>query len=91
VTSQHVLWNVVGVLSECLQQRSVGTSKLSSHQPWRTAAPASCATSVDFLDEVDGQWALDRSFTPAAGRDASDRTYADWRRAVERCRGWVTA
>ena len=41
------------------------------------------------LEEVGAQWALDRSFSPAAAPGAADRAYAEWRRAVERSRGWV--
>jgi glycerol kinase len=34
-------------------------------------------------------WALDRSFAPTADRAAADTAYAQWRRAVERARGWA--
>jgi glycerol kinase len=36
--------------------------------------------------EVNAQWAADASFTPAVDRSA---TLAEWRRAVERSRGWA--
>jgi glycerol kinase len=40
-------------------------------------------------DEVARQWALDRLFTPEATAEAADRQYAEWRRAIERSRGWA--
>jgi len=36
--------------------------------------------------EVNAQWAADASFTPAVDRSAS---LTEWRRAVERSRGWA--
>jgi glycerol kinase len=39
------------------------------------------------LDDVANNWALERSFTPAADGDAA---YAQWRRALERARGWAS-
>lgn len=39
--------------------------------------------------DIANNWALDREFTPAAERSVVEPRYADWQRAVERCRGWV--
>ena len=41
------------------------------------------------LDEVAGQWVLDRAFEPAAPTETADAAYAQWQRAVERSRGWA--
>ena len=41
-------------------------------------------------DEVAALWRLDRRFTVASDRAANDARYAQWRRAVERSRGWET-
>ena len=41
------------------------------------------------LDELAGQWQLDRSFEPTLGEDQRTAIHARWRRAVERCRGWA--
>lgn len=40
------------------------------------------------LDALDAQWQLDATFEPAAERDVADALHAQWRRAVERSRGW---
>jgi len=40
--------------------------------------------------EVDQKWALDREFTPEASPETADRGYEQWRRAVDRSRGWAT-
>ena len=40
--------------------------------------------------ELEANWALDREFLPAMDRAERDRLHGDWRRAVERSRGWVT-
>jgi glycerol kinase len=40
-------------------------------------------------DELATVWQLDRRFEPAADRSDADRRHAQWRRAVERSRGWA--
>ncbi len=40
-------------------------------------------------DEVEGQWRLDKEFTPQMSVDQREALYAGWHRAVERARGWV--
>jgi glycerol kinase len=42
------------------------------------------------VDEVSANWALDAAFTPAEDRTAADALHAQWSRAVERSRDWVT-
>jgi len=46
------------------------------------------AGSWSSTDELASRWRLDRQFEPG-DRAAADASYADWRRAVERARGWV--
>ena len=41
------------------------------------------------LDEVARHWKLDAEFTPAVPASVADARHADWRRAVDRSRGWV--
>ena len=41
------------------------------------------------LDDVRGNWALDREFTPRMAASERDWWYHGWRRAVERSRDWV--
>jgi glycerol kinase len=41
------------------------------------------------LDEVARHWRLDAEFTPAVPASVADTRHADWRRAVDRSRGWV--
>lgn len=36
-------------------------------------------------------WQLDREFEPRMSRDEADSKQAEWRRAVERARGWITS
>ncbi|MFZ4814149.1 MAG: glycerol kinase GlpK [Phototrophicaceae bacterium] len=43
----------------------------------------------DSLEQIAGQWKLDRTFTPSMSEDQREALYADWKRAVERSRGWV--
>ncbi|MHB8463664.1 MAG: glycerol kinase GlpK [Acidimicrobiales bacterium] len=43
------------------------------------------------VEEINRQWALDRSFEPSAPSDTADARYAEWQRAVERARGWAPA
>lgn len=41
------------------------------------------------IDEVKKQWSIDRTFTPEMdGRD-TEKLLADWKKAVERTRGWA--
>jgi glycerol kinase len=40
-------------------------------------------------EEAASAWSLDREFTPA-DPERADALYADWRRALERARGWAT-
>ena len=39
-------------------------------------------------EEVAKQWAIDRTFEPAFSADQRETLYANWKRAVERSRGW---
>jgi len=41
------------------------------------------------LDDVRGNWALDREFTPRMAASERDRLYHGWRRAVERSLDWA--
>jgi glycerol kinase len=41
------------------------------------------------LAELRGLWQEERRFVPALGRDEADARLAQWRRAVERARGWA--
>jgi glycerol kinase len=41
------------------------------------------------LAAVARQWTLDATFEPAADRTMADALYGQWRRAVERSRGWA--
>jgi glycerol kinase len=43
------------------------------------------------LDELAGHWKLDREFTPAAPASVARARQADWRRALDRSRGWTEA
>jgi glycerol kinase len=40
-------------------------------------------------DAVAALWQLNRKFDPAGDRNGADARYAQWRRAVERSRGWI--
>jgi glycerol kinase len=40
-------------------------------------------------DELRETWNLDRRFDPQGDRDTADRAHAQWRRAVERAKGWA--
>ncbi|MYB27673.1 MAG: glycerol kinase, partial [Acidimicrobiaceae bacterium] len=42
------------------------------------------------LEAIAGHWELDFEAVPSAERDLADSAYADWKRAVERSRGWAT-
>ncbi len=42
------------------------------------------------VDEVGEQWGLDAEFTPDDDRTSADALHAQWLRAVERSRNWVT-
>ncbi len=39
-------------------------------------------------EEVAKQWAIDRTFEPTFSADQRESLYADWKKAVERSRGW---
>jgi len=39
--------------------------------------------------EIADQWAIDVEVTPSEDRTAADADYAQWKRAVERARGWA--
>lgn len=41
------------------------------------------------LDELAAQWVLDREFTPGMPEEQRRKLAADWKRAVERSRGWT--
>src|SRR5499425_3806871 len=43
------------------------------------------------LDEVERRWALERRFEPRWDEATRASRYDDWRRAVERAKGWVVA
>src|SRR5207245_9572662 len=40
-------------------------------------------------DELASQWKLEAEFTPVAPKAVADSRHADWRRAVDRARGWA--
>jgi glycerol kinase len=40
-------------------------------------------------DELRETWSTDREFAPAASRESADASYARWKDAVERSRGWA--
>jgi len=42
------------------------------------------------LDEIASMWKASQVFEPAMSRDQADSLLADWRRAVERSRGWAS-
>jgi glycerol kinase len=42
-------------------------------------------------DEVRDNWRLDAEFQPSVGAGLADTNYTQWRRAVERARGWVAS
>lgn len=42
-------------------------------------------------NDIATNWALDREFTPSSDRGDTDSRFADWQRAVERSRDWVTS
>jgi glycerol kinase len=41
------------------------------------------------LDELRANWQVDRIFKPEWSPDRREQAYADWKRAVERCKGWM--
>ncbi len=41
--------------------------------------------------EIAGKWRAARIFEPAMSADQRESLYADWKRAVERARGWATS
>jgi glycerol kinase len=40
------------------------------------------------LDDLAALWQLDAAFEPDPDRSSADADYEQWRRAVERARGW---
>jgi glycerol kinase len=42
------------------------------------------------LDAVGARWEVDAEFTPASDRTVADALHAQWLRAVERSRSWIT-
>jgi glycerol kinase len=42
-------------------------------------------------DEVRDNWRLEAEFQPSVGAGLADTNYTQWRRAVERARGWVAS
>jgi glycerol kinase len=43
------------------------------------------------LDELAGLWEAEAVFEPQLPAELADATYAVWRRAVEKARGWAAA
>ena len=41
------------------------------------------------LDEMRQNWQVDRTFEPAWSADQRESGYAEWKKAIERTRGWV--
>jgi glycerol kinase len=41
------------------------------------------------LDDISTNWQLDAEFHPTDDRTTAEATYREWRRAVERSRGWA--
>lgn len=42
-------------------------------------------------EQISRQWEIEATFEPRMSADQRDALYADWKRAVERARGWVQA
>ncbi|HSS08638.1 MAG TPA: glycerol kinase, partial [Acidimicrobiales bacterium] len=43
------------------------------------------------LDDIASQWRSSAEVKPAIGRSSADAKYAQWKRAVDRARGWEKA
>jgi glycerol kinase len=41
------------------------------------------------FDEMRDNWQVDRTFEPAWDEDRREAGYAEWKKAIERTRGWV--
>jgi glycerol kinase len=41
--------------------------------------------------EIEQKWAMDRAFIPQMDQEERERLYANWKRAVERAKGWEEA
>ena len=41
------------------------------------------------LDDISGNWLLDRRFMPAMTADHRERRYRQWQRGVERAQNWA--
>ena len=44
----------------------------------------------DSPSDIEGLWQADETFVPAMGDERRERLYGEWRRAVERSRGWAS-
>ena len=44
----------------------------------------------DSVDDITANWVLDTEVAPAAPAAEANQVYEQWRRAVERSRGWAT-
>lgn len=40
------------------------------------------------IDELKGQWQVDRTFIPSEKETGIDKTIANWKKAIERCKNW---
>ncbi|MCE2512302.1 MAG: glycerol kinase GlpK [Acidimicrobiia bacterium] len=70
---------------------TVQRPKLQEATALGVAYLAGLATDVwPSLEAIAGHWELDFEAVPSAERDLADSAYADWRRAVERSKGWAT-
>ena len=70
---------------------TVQRPKLQEATALGAAYLAGLATGVwPSLEAIAGHWELDFEAVPSANRDLADSAYADWKRAVERSRGWAT-
>jgi glycerol kinase len=52
---------------------------------------AGVGTNVWTIDQISRQWRARRTFEPTKGADERESLMADWRRALERARGWEKA
>ena len=44
----------------------------------------------DSPSDIEGLWQADETFVPAMEDERRERLYGEWRRAVERSRGWAS-
>lgn len=40
------------------------------------------------IDELKGQWQVDRTFVPGKNESGIDKTITNWKKAIERCKNW---